>query len=108
MSPAAKLLILFWAVRHGVAGAGDGGGPSHLARHSAALRVTLLAALLRLREREITDALVDLAKLGRWGINAHMGPCSGWSIGGERDATHREPRLRRELDGRHADTRCWV
>lgn len=32
--------------------------PSHLARHTPALRVTLLAALLRLREREITDALV--------------------------------------------------
>jgi hypothetical protein len=34
--------------------------PSHLARHTPALRLTLLAALLRLREREITDALVEL------------------------------------------------
>ncbi|MEU4645577.1 DUF4158 domain-containing protein [Micromonospora sp. NPDC023814] len=34
--------------------------PSHLARHTPQLRVTLLAALLRLREREITDALVEL------------------------------------------------
>lgn len=34
--------------------------PSHLARHTPALRLTMLAALLRLREREITDALVEL------------------------------------------------
>lgn len=34
--------------------------PSHLARHTLALRLTLLAALLRLREREISDALVEL------------------------------------------------
>ena len=34
--------------------------PSYLARHTPALRVTLLVALLRLREREITDALVEL------------------------------------------------
>jgi hypothetical protein len=33
--------------------------PSHLRRHSRALRLTLLAALLHSREREITDGLVD-------------------------------------------------
>ena len=34
--------------------------PSHLRDHPRALRLTLLAALLYLREREITDTLVDL------------------------------------------------
>ena len=34
--------------------------PSHLRDHPAELRVTLLAALLHAREREITDTLVDL------------------------------------------------
>ncbi len=34
--------------------------PSHLRRHPLALRLTLLAALLWAREREITDTLVDL------------------------------------------------
>jgi hypothetical protein len=34
--------------------------PSHLREHPRALRVTLLAALLWAREREITDTLVDL------------------------------------------------
>ena len=34
--------------------------PSHLREHSRALRLTLLAALLHSREREITDGLVDL------------------------------------------------
>src|SRR5450755_2898317 len=34
--------------------------PSHLRRHSRALRLTLLAALLHSRAREITDGLVDL------------------------------------------------
>jgi TnpA family transposase len=34
--------------------------PSHLRDHPPALRLTLLAALLRAREREITDTLVDL------------------------------------------------
>ncbi|WP_207922501.1 DUF4158 domain-containing protein [Micromonospora sp. KC606] len=34
--------------------------PSHLARHTPQLRVTLLAALLRLRLRELTDTLVEL------------------------------------------------
>ena len=34
--------------------------PSHLRTHPAGLRLTLLAALLHCREREITDALVDL------------------------------------------------
>jgi hypothetical protein len=34
--------------------------PSHLREHPRALRLTLLAALLYAREREITDALVDL------------------------------------------------
>jgi hypothetical protein len=34
--------------------------PSHLRTHPEALRMTLVAALLREREREITDALVDL------------------------------------------------
>lgn len=34
--------------------------PSHLRSHPAPLRLTLLAALLVAREREITDALVDL------------------------------------------------
>jgi TnpA family transposase len=34
--------------------------PSHLRSHPAALRLTLLAALLHAREREITDTLVDL------------------------------------------------
>lgn len=34
--------------------------PSHLRTHPEALRLTLLAALLREREREITDTLVDL------------------------------------------------
>lgn len=34
--------------------------PSHLRTHPAELRLTLLAALLHAREREITDTLVDL------------------------------------------------
>ncbi|WP_078628737.1 hypothetical protein [Streptomyces sp. NRRL F-2664] len=34
--------------------------PSHLRTHPAPLRVTLLAALLHEREREITDTLVEL------------------------------------------------
>jgi hypothetical protein len=34
--------------------------PSHLREHPRALRVTLLAALLYVREREVTDTLVDL------------------------------------------------
>ena len=34
--------------------------PSHLRTHPEALRMTLVAALLREREREITDTLVDL------------------------------------------------
>src|SRR5664280_2626033 len=34
--------------------------PSHLREHPRPLRVTLLAALLSAREREITDTLVDL------------------------------------------------
>jgi hypothetical protein len=34
--------------------------PSHLREHPRALRLTLLAALLWAREREITDTLVDL------------------------------------------------
>ena len=34
--------------------------PSHLRTHPEALRLTLLAALMREREREITDTLVDL------------------------------------------------
>lgn len=34
--------------------------PSHLRKHPVALRVTLLAALLHEREREITDTLVEL------------------------------------------------
>ncbi|MCA1678691.1 MAG: DUF4158 domain-containing protein, partial [Actinobacteria bacterium] len=34
--------------------------PSHLRTHPEALRLTLLAALLREREREMTDTLVDL------------------------------------------------
>ena len=34
--------------------------PSHLRTHPEALRLTLLSALLREREREITDTLVDL------------------------------------------------
>jgi TnpA family transposase len=34
--------------------------PSHLRSHPAELRLTLLAALLHAREREITDTLVDL------------------------------------------------
>ncbi|MEV7441350.1 hypothetical protein AB0O22_09400 [Streptomyces sp. NPDC091204] len=34
--------------------------PSHLRTHPVALRVTLLAALLHEREREITDTLVEL------------------------------------------------
>ena len=34
--------------------------PSHLRDHPAELRLTLLAALLHVREREITDTLVDL------------------------------------------------
>jgi hypothetical protein len=34
--------------------------PSHLGGHPRALRLTLLAALLHPREREITDTLVDL------------------------------------------------
>jgi len=34
--------------------------PSHLRRHAAPLRVTLLAALVHQREREITDTLVEL------------------------------------------------
>lgn len=34
--------------------------PSHLRRHAQPLRVTLLAALIHQREREITDTLVEL------------------------------------------------
>jgi TnpA family transposase len=34
--------------------------PSHLREHPRPLRLTLLAALLRAREREITDTLIDL------------------------------------------------
>jgi len=34
--------------------------PSHLARHDQPVRLVLLAALLHLREREITDTLVEL------------------------------------------------
>lgn len=34
--------------------------PSHLRTHPEALPMTLMAALLREREREITDTLVDL------------------------------------------------
>ena len=34
--------------------------PSHLRRHPPPLTVTLLAALVRQREREITDTLVEL------------------------------------------------
>lgn len=34
--------------------------PSHLRDHPAPLRLTLLAALLHVRERELTDTLVEL------------------------------------------------
>ena len=34
--------------------------PSHLRRHGAPLTLTLLAALVHQREREITDTLVEL------------------------------------------------
>ncbi len=34
--------------------------PSHLREHPPQLTLTLLAALVHVREREITDALVDL------------------------------------------------
>lgn len=34
--------------------------PPHLRTHPQALRLTLLVALLREREREMTDTLVDL------------------------------------------------
>lgn len=45
--------------------------PSHLRRHSRALRLTLLAALLYSREREITDGLVDLLIQTVHRIGAH-------------------------------------
>ena len=44
----------------GLAGAGRGGVPSHLRAHPEPQRLTLLAALLHTREKEITDTLMDL------------------------------------------------
>ena len=45
--------------------------PSHLARHDQPVRLVLLAALLHLREREITDTLVELLNSTVHKINAH-------------------------------------
>jgi len=45
--------------------------PSHLARHDQPIRLVLLAALLHLREREITDTLVQLLNSTVHKINAH-------------------------------------
>lgn len=45
--------------------------PSHLARHDQPIRLVLLAALLHLREREITDTLVELLNSTVHKINAH-------------------------------------
>jgi len=47
-------VVMGWRAREAVE------SPSHLRTHPEALRLTLLAALLREREREITDTLVDL------------------------------------------------
>ena len=44
--------------------------PSHLARHDQPVRLVLLAALLHLREREITDTLVELLNQTVHKINA--------------------------------------
>ncbi|MCA1697930.1 MAG: Tn3 family transposase, partial [Actinobacteria bacterium] len=44
--------------------------PSHLARHDQPVRLVLLAALLHLREREITDTLVELLNKTVHKINA--------------------------------------
>ena len=44
--------------------------PSHLARHDQPVRLVLLAALLHLREREITDTLVELLSSTVHKINA--------------------------------------
>jgi len=45
--------------------------PSHLARHDQPVRLVLLAALLHLREGEITDTLVQLLNSTVHKINAH-------------------------------------
>jgi len=50
----APKVIAAWRARAAVE------SPSHLRTHPVALRLTLLAALLHEREREITDTLVDL------------------------------------------------
>lgn len=47
-------VVAAWAARASVE------SPSHLREHAKALRLTLLAALLRTRESEITDTLVEL------------------------------------------------
>jgi hypothetical protein len=49
----APSIVAGWRVRAAVE------SPSHLRTHPEALRMTLLAALLREREREIADTLVD-------------------------------------------------
>jgi hypothetical protein len=50
----APMVVAAWRTRAAVA------APSHLRAHPAPIRLTLLAALLYAREREITDTLVEL------------------------------------------------
>jgi hypothetical protein len=45
--------------------------PSHIRSHPEPLRLTLLAALLHVREREVTDALVELFIATAHKVNAH-------------------------------------
>ncbi|MCM3885649.1 Tn3 family transposase [Frankia sp. R82] len=57
--------VAAWRARAGVE------SPSHLRAHPRPVRLVLLAALLHLREREITDTLVELLNSTIHKINAH-------------------------------------